>query len=450
MDPSLFQYRPLDRTTWIYVSSLMTVALYFKFSRLWSVRNLDLVCLIGLAPGVLLATLGEQHTATGYGWLFAMGLVWLVRLLADSLMVRRPLLEPNLSPGGLTFMGAALLAFLFMHVINAEPTPADLDGPVRLERMLARRAAPSAESVTTLWGPAYPLLHAAGSLPSRAFLQVEEVADAELQQAVRVSSVKTMAILSQLAVVSGLVLIGLRHFGNIRTGVAAAGLYLLMPYTAQMIARVDHVLPGAILVWAVVAYRRPLISGALLALATGMISYPVFLLPLWVSFYWPRGLWRFLLGFGVTLAAVVASLALTASDTASFVSQIRSLVVWTDLVREIFGSQIEGLAPADGFWALNNPPAYRMTVFVMFAVLSLSLALWPVQKNLGTLLSCTTAVLLATQFWHPHAGGTYVAWYLPLLLLTVLRPNLEDRVAMQVIWAGWPARRKATAARTAA
>jgi hypothetical protein len=30
-----------------------------------------------------------------------------------------------------------------------------------------------------------------------------------------------------------------------------------------------------------------------------------------------------------------------------------------------------------------------------------------------------------------------MAWYLPLFLLTVFRPNLEDRVAASVVGEGW-------------
>jgi len=70
------------------------------------------------------------------------------------------------------------------------------------------------------------------------------------------------------------------------------------------------------------------------------------------------------------------------------------------------------------------------------------MAIWPAQKNLGTLLSCSAAVMLGTQFWHAPSGGLYVAWYLPLLLLTVFRPNLEDRVALSVLGAGWFNKRK--------
>jgi hypothetical protein len=50
--------------------------------------------------------------------------------------------------------------------------------------------------------------------------------------------------------------------------------------------------------------------------------------------------------------------------------------------------------------------------------------------------------MLATQFWLPNGGGLYMAWYLPLLLLTIFRPNLEDRVALTVLGEGWFLRRR--------
>ena len=76
-------------------------------------------------------------------------------------------------------------------------------------------------------------------------------------------------------------------------------------------------------------------------------------------------------------------------------------------------------------------------------VLSASLGLWPAHKNLGTLLSCTTAVMLAAQFVKVYEGGLYMAWYLPLLVLTIFRPNLEDRIASSAVIEGrntWPVR----------
>ena len=45
------------------------------------------------------------------------------------------------------------------------------------------------------------------------------------------------------------------------------------------------------------------------------------------------------------------------------------------------------------------------------------------------------------QFWHTSSEGVYLAWYLPLLLLTIFRPNLEDRVALSTLGESWLIRR---------
>ncbi|MDO5565974.1 MAG: hypothetical protein Q4G59_04900, partial [Planctomycetia bacterium] len=59
--------------------------------------------------------------------------------------------------------------------------------------------------------------------------------------------------------------------------------------------------------------------------------------------------------------------------------------------------------------------------------------LWPARKNLATLISCSAIVMLGVQFWIGNQGGLYMAWYLPLLILTIFRPNLEDRVATATV-----------------
>ena len=57
MQEILFDYR-LNPTTWAYISALMMIGIYFKFRRFWSVRNLDLVALIGFSPALLLVYYG--------------------------------------------------------------------------------------------------------------------------------------------------------------------------------------------------------------------------------------------------------------------------------------------------------------------------------------------------------------------------------------------------------
>jgi len=145
MSEILFQYQKVNPTTWVYLSSLLTIGLYFKFSRLWSVRNIDLLGLTMLAPGLLLVEFGLERSRPGieqlgYGWLFVMSGIFLVRLLLDPMMVRRPLLEPNLSVGGMTFIGTALLVFLMANVVNSKPTQDDLAGVKTAEQMRERQA----------------------------------------------------------------------------------------------------------------------------------------------------------------------------------------------------------------------------------------------------------------------------------------------------------------------
>ncbi len=444
MSDILFQYEKVAPTTWVYLSSLLSIALFFKFSRVWSVRNFDLICLILLAPGVVVVEYGLAHDSQsieqlGYIWLFVTSGIFMVRLLLDPMMIRRPLLEPNLSVGGMTFLGVSLFIFLMANVVNSQPTPSDLAGAKGAEQVRALQTPEPEDKSLVAHGPGYPLLHLLPSISTQFFFvgNTARQTPQEVNQGqdmVRRATARTMAILAHFAIVAGIVLIGYRHFDNIRAGIAAATLYLLLPYTAQLTGRVDHVLPAALLVWAVEAYRRPLVSGMFIGLAIGVIYYPVFLLPLWLAFYWQRGLLRFTLGVATTLALLVGSLAFTSDSMAGFWSQVQQMFGWTSLTPAVL----------EGFWGFGIIDAvYRIPVLIALVAFCISLALWPPQKNLGTLMSCSAAVMLATQFWHPKGGGLYIDWYLPLLLLTIFRPNLEDRVALSVLGVGWFPKRKA-------
>ena len=61
MSEILVDYHRIHLTTWGYLSSLLLIGLFFKFNRFWSVRNLDLVFLILLAPGLLLVQVGYRE-----------------------------------------------------------------------------------------------------------------------------------------------------------------------------------------------------------------------------------------------------------------------------------------------------------------------------------------------------------------------------------------------------
>jgi len=267
MSEILFHYKRPDPTTWVYLSSFLTIGLFFVFHRFWSIRNLDILMLILLAPGLLMVhqgrrdefhaselvaaadamTLAEQPAAgeaepaagedasadrpmaadelpaddlsagatglataespttaidadpspaedpspaadsaseltprpnklrdnaeavlslrdrlgligdvesarslqlRGFIWLLAIQVLILLRLLLDSAMVRRPLLDPNLTTGGLFFIGISLLVFLMANVITSTARQNREQGPE-----LSRAG--------------YPLMQALPTLPTR-------------------------------------------------------------------------------------------------------------------------------------------------------------------------------------------------------------------------------------------------------------------------------------------
>lgn len=444
MSDILFEYHKIEPMTWVYVSSLLTIGLFFKFSRFWSIRNLDLMLLILLAPGLVLVDrgVGKDLPALeqlGYIWLFSITGILLIRMLLDPMMVRRPLLDPNLSVGGMTFIGVSLLVFLMANVINSRVSREDLAAaagktPPPVEQSTEGSSGAEKQPSAIAHGPGYPLLYLLPRIPTQVFLPRDlSQQPGQGTDVAGIATARTMAILSHMMIVIGMVLIGYRHFDNIKTGIAAALLYLLLPYTAQLTGRVDHVLPAALLVWAVEAYRRPFSSGVFMGLAIGTIYYPLFLLPLWLSFYWQRGFLRFAAGVLAALLVLALSLAFTSDSIGMFWMQLKQMFGWPGLA----GKGLEG------FWSFDFiDPVWRIPVVAAFFAMCASFALWPAQKNLGTLLSCSAAVMLAAQFWNPNGGGLYMGWFLPLTLLTIFRPNLEDRVALSVLGEGWRSRKR--------
>ncbi len=448
MPDILFHYERVNPTSWAYLSSLLMLAMYFKFNRIWSVRNIDLFLLIFLAPGLLLVqwsaeNMGIQANAAhiqflGFLWLFVTESLLLVRLMLDSAMVRRPLLEPNLNAAGLLFLGGSLLFFLMANVVTGEPSAADLS-PARQAKVMRAEVAEENEGENvqsdnfTTDGPGFWLLYRLPRIVTQQSIGAGgpqgETISAERDREellIREATVRVVAILSHVMIVVGLLVIGHWHFGNITAGIAATTMYLMLPYTALWTGDVVHALPPSLLIWAVVLYRRPLLAGMIIGLALGTIYYPAFLLPLWCSFYWFRGLKRFVSGVLLMIAVLVITMAVTATSSAQFV----------DALQQMFGLRLPSTTNLGGIWGTWSS-VYRYPILAAFVAMSISFAIWPTRKNLGTLISGSAAIMLAAQFWHAYDGGIFIAWFLPLLLLTIFRPNLEDRSALNMLSRGW-------------
>jgi hypothetical protein len=112
---------------------------------------------------------------------------------------------------------------------------------------------------------------------------------------------------------------------------------------------------------------------------------------------------------------------------------------------QMFGLRLPTTTDMEGIWKTWSH-YYRFPILAAFVALSIGFAIWPARKNLATLISGSSAIMLGAQFWHAYNGGIFIAWYLPLLLLTIFRPNLEDSTALAKVNEGWWSARRRTAA----
>ena len=472
-----FSYQKIDSSTWAYLSSLLLIALFFKFNRFWSIRNLDLLLIVLLAPGLLMIESGRYQTAqsirnsasvetssatldlgasntptviddinriassdlpvttgnatvpgfawqlSGFIWLFSVGLLLLIRLLMDPGLTRRPVLEPNLSQGGLFFFAGSLFLILTANVILSEPTSADLEGAKNAIKLLQREVAePVDVQQLRQRGPGLQLFFVFPIMST--FDNGGEILQTDADELENIGryivAAKILAIVTQSLIVIGLILFCYRNFDNLSVGVGTAAIYLMLPYTAMHTVNVMHTLPATLVLWAAVCFRIPWLAGLLIGLATGVAYYPLFLLPLWASFYWERGWKKFLMLVvtGIVICVIGGSI-LTSVDSAGFIAQLQSM----------FGFWYPRMDNLQGIWALGWSSWWRLPILVTFVALCFSFIGWPTEKNLGTLISYTAAIMVAVQFWHALDGGLHMAWYLPLLLLVIFRPNMSGRVA---------------------
>ena len=145
----------------------------------------------GAGVDVELARTWASLEGMGFIWLYVVGGLLMIRLLIDPTMVRRPLLDPNLSAGGMVFISCSLFVFLMANVISESPISPQL-----------------ADSYVALNG-----VDQSGQVSRVGF---HLLADVPPQLA------KSMVIVAHLAIVIGLVVIGFRHFANTVMGIGAA------------------------------------------------------------------------------------------------------------------------------------------------------------------------------------------------------------------------------------
>ena len=404
-----------NSATWFYLALLLVVALFVRFDRFLTLRNWDLLSLFLLVPGFLLLQEGHALQALlpivdakllvdhplklqsdrlisyGYVWLIAGSVYFFIRCLFDLGLVRRPHLAPNLNLGGLSAL--VIVLFICMMTVAIRRMP---DQPLEQVGKQPIAITKIQESTTSIVGYRTDLSKA----DTRFWVE------------------RSVAMSLHASVLLSLILIAVKHFQDITAGMAAACLYLLLPYTAYHISQVHHVWPAVFILWAIYTYQKPMLSGLFLGMAAGSVFFPLLLFPLWFGFYRGRGALRFTAGF---LLAMLLSVALTGilllskGDFTYHLNIALSLSDW----------QAWKEPHTESIWT-GAHWAYRLPVFIGYMAFVVLTIFWPSERHLGQVIAQTSAVVIGVQFWYADQGGLYVLWYLPLFLLMVFRPNLTQ------------------------
>ncbi len=388
---------------WIFLSLWICVTIFFKFSRFWSVRNLDLLLLFVLAPGMLLLVGNRSnHVWSAYIWLFLGSGLWLFRCLLDLGLTRRPLLEPNLNAAGLMCLSVGVLGLLLVETVSLPVEDGAARNPAEPTGHKDRSTAPPRDA----------------SSPA-----AEKVPKARLslnREKPQVIVGRVLASLAHVALVASLLAIGWRHFERPLTGMAMAACYLLLPYTRIALVDSGQLISAALIAAAVFWYQRPAVAGVLIGLAAGWIPACLGLIALWCGFFRGRGAVR----FTVVAVAVVAACGLLGYFVPEVTQWARALGARG--IHEVGLLPQRDDVPIFGFWN-SIDASYRLPVVIAYLALVLWAMFWPADKNLAELIALSAALLVASQFWYLDKGGTLVMLYLPLAIAMMFRPTLAVR-----------------------
>lgn len=449
-----------NATTWFYLSIVLAFTIFFRFHRPFQLRNLDVILLFVLVPPMLFlrgaqverqverntvldngqqilhilnvagealtvptapnlgfgpihqavneinklhfvpelvakAQPGRQSIWSAYLWLLIASAFLFLRTLIDLALIRKSPVETNLTMGGMAWLAAAL--FLTMSTWSFLPKT-DMVPQSQSQSMMLEKLTQLADVVIDqlTWFP----------LTATQFNGV-------------------LAITCHALLLGALFWIGWRHAQSATMGMACVLMYLLLPYTAYHLTDLDHVVPAMLLVLALAFYRWPMAAGSFLALAACLSFFPLLLLPLWLSFY-RRGSWvRFLSPLLLALL-FVAILVMIDPRLQEGLRQALDRPEWQ-------AWRFADKPTAESLWTgLSLHYAYRLPLFIAYIVLVIASQFWPSPKTLGHLIAWSATLVIGVQFWYADAGGIYVLWYLPLLILMVFRPAWQDRLAQPV------------------
>jgi len=194
---------------------------------------------------------------------------------------------------------------------------------------------------------------------------------------------------------------------------------------------VSHLVPAAFVAGAMACMTRPAIGGFLLAAGAATVYWPAFLAPLFLGAHRrasTKAATRFFAAFAAT-GLLIAAWVMTNTRVAAHENAVA--LFFKSTLEHQEGADQYGSSPFS-FWGVHpdwasvlHRPLIQfggsLSKPTFLLVLAVSIGGWFVGRRSRTarVCACAAAIACVVQLWKTHAGGTYVEWALPPLLVAL-------------------------------
>ena len=446
----------------LWLAILVTLLIAFNFDKPFSWRNVDLLLLLllsflfvdvirferGLDDPTKFSLFGLVFVG-----IFLITIILLIRALIRAFITQETSWSPNLATPTLAGLLIFLLASNTFLALIRFPDDAGSYTNKGVGQMIKTGKYPYGDPIlrggsAATYGPVLYLVHipvqlGLHKLGFHSDVKADEnpfsfwVAKGGIPQyeGPPILATKLTLLLFHFLGVIGLIAIG-RQSAGLSVGLALACLYTGSAYVQGLggethfitgMTFISHIAPVAITILAFATLNTPWLSGALLAVAAGILFYPAFLFPLWFGYYfWKgKGWYQFAAGFMIVVLIIGGSvllLTLSAENESSFQAFYESTIGHQE-ARDTYGASTFSFwgthpklasfwqEPFIEGWYLLRP---SFLIFLIFIGASFFLAK---NRTITQFAFLTAAVVISIQLWKSHAGGTYVEWYYPFILI---------------------------------
>jgi len=448
-----------DQAAALWIALIVALGVAFDFSRPRSPRNVDLLLMLLLGMTFFDIMRLFRVPLDPVYWRLLDSVFTAIVALNAALLVRavwharradiEPAWRPNFRGRALAALALVLLAANVLVAFDREPDDSGYFINLGAQRLRERGRLPYGDPLLTgtpgaAYGPVFYAVH----VPFQFIIQPHSpnpISSAHPPLGENSSYVlppplatKLCTIAWHLAGVLALFVIGRRLTRDEDVGWALVALYCGGAFVMGVggerefiggMTFPSHIMPAAATLIAFACLERPVLSGVMLAVSTGMGFYPAFMFPAWVGYLWRNrpSCVRFVAGFaiaGALIGAGTLSLSMPANDRGRIGTFLNdTLGHHTDPAgygRSPYGfwGQRGGVrgwmtAPLVGKSGLTTP-AYLLFFGLVGATFFVARNASP--RQLALLIG---AIALGASLLKIQPTGTYVAWAYPFLLIGV-------------------------------